>query len=458
MTINSDIRLTQINKQVKQPAVAGFFYPADAIELRQMITKMLSAASVKTDPPKALLAPHAGYIYSGPIAANVYASLEPVKSVIKRVVLLGPAHRVYLKGMAISSATHFATPLGEITIDNELRKRVSAFPQVGLLDEAFAEEHSLEVHLPFLQTVLEDFSLLPMVVGEANENQVAEVLESVWGGDETLIVISSDLSHFHDYQTAKKLDSQTANAIQSMQYEKLGPEQACGCRPVSGLLKIAKQRKLKISILDVRNSGDTAGNHDRVVGYGAFSFLESRQLSKKQHKQLIEIAFASIEHGLQKKEPLIPDLENFPALFAEPRAVFVTLTLDNNLRGCIGNTEPVYPLIIAIAKNAYNAAFCDPRFKKLVAAEFENVELGISILSPKKEIHFDTEKSLLEQIRPGVDGLVISSGTHSATFLPSVWEKIPSAEVFLTQLKIKAGMKPDQLPERAWIYQSDSLS
>ncbi|MGY8815843.1 MAG: AmmeMemoRadiSam system protein B [Gammaproteobacteria bacterium] len=432
------------------------FYPSDAIELQQMVSDMLTNSSVKTPPPKALVAPHAGYIYSGPIAANAYASLIPVKSVIKRVVLLGPAHRVHLQGMAISSATHFSTPLGEIKIDNELNNRISSFHQISVLDKAFTQEHSLEVHLPFLQSVLDDFTLLPIVVGDTHENQVAEVLEAVWGGDETLIVVSSDLSHYQDYQTAKKIDLDTAEAIQSMQYKKLGPHQACGCRPVSGLLKIAKKRNLDISILDVRNSGDTAGSHDKVVGYGAFSFCESSKLNEAQQKLLLDIAYSSIEYGFINTEPLIPHLNKYPQVFTEPRGLFVTLTLNDDLRGCIGNLEAVNSLAIAAAKNAYNAAFCDPRFSKLSKTEFNDIKLGISVLSPKKEIYFDTESGLVAQLRPDIDGLIISSGSHTATFLPIVWDKIPSAEVFLNQLKLKAGMKPDEIPERAWIYQSDN--
>ena len=450
--------MTEINKQVKESAVAGYFYPADVNELQHMVSDMLSGISVKSAPPKALVAPHAGYIYSGPIAAKAYASLSPVRSTIKRVILLGPAHRVYLKGMAISSATHFATPLGEISIDNELKKRVSGFPQVNVINKAFAQEHSLEVHLPFLQTVLEDFTLLPIVVGEANEKEVAEVLESVWGGNETLIVISSDLSHFHDYKTAKQLDNATATAIKTAQYEKIGPQQACGCRGVSGLLKIAKQRNLEIDIVDVRNSGDTAGGHDRVVGYGAFTFHEPTTLSKEKQKLLIDIAYASIAHGLKHNLPLIPKLEDYSPVYAEARGLFVTLNLNDNLRGCIGNTEPAYPLIIAATRNAYNAAFCDHRFNKLSASEFEKIDLSISVLTPKKEIFFDSDKDILAQLRPGVDGLIISSGACSATFLPAVWEKLPSTEVFLTQLKHKAGINPAHVPERAWVYQSDHYS
>ncbi|MEX2353484.1 MAG: AmmeMemoRadiSam system protein B, partial [Gammaproteobacteria bacterium] len=192
-----------------------------------------------------------------------------------RVVLMGPAHRVYLQGVAIPTSAQFATPLGLIDVDRQLRDKVSAFPQVSYMDEAFAQEHSLEVHLPFLQTVLDKFTVLPLVVGDTPPDQVAALLESVWGGDETLIVISSDLSHFHDYETARRLDSETAAYIKTLQGEAIESNRACGCMPMHGLLHLARHKNMTVNILDLKNSGDTAGSRDRVVGYGTFSFHEA---------------------------------------------------------------------------------------------------------------------------------------------------------------------------------------
>jgi len=458
MTTNSDVRLTELSNIVKHPAVAGYFYPDDPQELRHMIEDMLNQAAVHVAPPKALIAPHAGYIYSGPVAAHAYATLLPVKQRITRVVLLGPAHRVYLKGLAISRAGRFATPLGLIEIDQELKNRVTAFPQVSLMDEAFAHEHSLEVHLPFLQTVLDDFTLLPLVVGEATADQVADVLESVWGGEETLIVISSDLSHYHDYETATRLDGTTAMNIRTMQHHKLGPEQACGCRPLHGLLQIAKQKKLEINQLDLRNSGDTAGGRDRVVGYGAFSLHQPHYWPGLEQQQLLlDVAHNSIEQGLRNDRPLQPDISQYPPPLHKYTSLFVTLTLDGKLRGCIGNTEPVFPMVTAAAKYAYGAAFSDPRFPKLSQSEFRDVNLYISVLTEKTDVHFDTEQTLLEQLQPGIHGLVIAKGDSSATFLPSVWESLTQPEDFLAHLKLKAGIGRDQVPDRAWTYLSTSF-
>jgi AmmeMemoRadiSam system protein B len=256
---------------VRKPAVAGHFYPANPNELKQMVNRFLSDAQTINHIPKAIIAPHAGYIYSGPVAASAYASLNPIRHKIKRVILLGPAHRVYIRGLALSSATSFATPLGEIEIDQDAVNLISELPQVSLSDAAHREEHSLEVHLPFLQTLFRNFLLVPLVVGETSPQEVAEVLELLWGYEETLIVISSDLSHYHDYDTANKIDRMTTKAIENLQLEKIGSHQACGCMPLRGMLLIAREKNLQVETLDLRNSGDTAGSQDRVVGYGAYA-------------------------------------------------------------------------------------------------------------------------------------------------------------------------------------------
>lgn len=259
------------NNTIRPAAVAGYFYPDDPGEIKNMISDYMTSANRSSDIPKAIIAPHAGYVYSGPIAANAYAGIEPIKDRIKRVVLLGPAHRVYVKGMALSTADYFASPLGNVAIDKTLHAKALSFDNVVEFDQAHAKEHSLEVHLPFLQILLNEFTLAPILVGDADIKEVARLLDHLWQDDETLIVVSSDLSHFHDYDTAKRIDQKTSGAIESFDTGQIGPKQACGCFPVNGLLNLAEARSLKVQTLDVRNSGDTAGNKDRVVGYGAYS-------------------------------------------------------------------------------------------------------------------------------------------------------------------------------------------
>ena len=257
---------------IRNPAVAGLFYPNDPRELRTMIRDYLDVASAGGSIPKAIIAPHAGYIYSGAVAASVYARLKPARGIITRVLLLGPAHRVGFSGLALSSADYFSTPLGRIAVDSEAVEKISRLPQVRVMDAAHAQEHSLEVHLPFLQEVMGEFRLVALVVGDATPHEVAEVLEKLWGGPETLVVISSDLSHYHNYSTAQKLDRATSSAIEQLRLEDIEYDHACGRNPVNGLLHVARRLGLKAKTIDLRNSGDTAGSHDRVVGYGAYIF------------------------------------------------------------------------------------------------------------------------------------------------------------------------------------------
>ncbi|MDQ2695219.1 MAG: AmmeMemoRadiSam system protein B [Pseudomonadota bacterium] len=259
---------------IRLPAVAGMFYEDDPRKLRDQLRQFLAEADCAGPAPKAIIAPHAGYIYSGPIAASVYARLRPARDRLRRVVLVGPSHRVPFRGLAVSGMEHFVTPLGRIAVDQAAVQMALALPEVGLLEQAHLYEHSLEVHLPFLQEVLDDFTLVPIVVGDAGPAQVGAVLEALWGGPETLIVVSSDLSHYHDYDTARRLDAATTRAIESLRYEDIGHDHACGRNPIRGLLWVARRRGLHGETLDLRNSGDTAGSHDRVVGYGAYAFTE----------------------------------------------------------------------------------------------------------------------------------------------------------------------------------------
>ena len=263
-------------KHIRPAAVAGSFYPGQAAALANNIAALLRATGrpAETAAPKALIVPHAGYVYSGPIAAHAYARLQAAASHTTRVVLLGPAHRVALRGLALPEADGFSTPLGVVEIDADAARAVAALPQVTASADAHAWEHSLEVQLPFLQTVLKAFKLLPLVVGDATPEEVAAVLERVWGGAETLLVISSDLSHYLSYQDARVLDNQTVHAILALSGAPLDHEQACGATPINGLLVAARHHGLHARLLDLRNSGDTAGDRDRVVGYAAIAFHE----------------------------------------------------------------------------------------------------------------------------------------------------------------------------------------
>jgi len=260
--------------RVRPPAVAGTFYPDDPATLGDMLERLLTAAGpvpAAGSWPRAIIAPHAGYVYSGPIAASAYARIAPGRGTIRRVVLLGPAHRVAVRGLAVPTAAAFATPLGEIPLDRAAIERCLSLPGVVVSDAAHAPEHSLEVHLPFLQAVLGEFALVPLVVGDATPEEVAGVLDALWDGPETLIVVSSDLSHYEPYAVAAEMDGATTRAIEALRPDDIHYDQACGRIPVQGLLEIARRRGLAVETLDVRSSGDTAGSRDAVVGYGSWA-------------------------------------------------------------------------------------------------------------------------------------------------------------------------------------------
>lgn len=257
---------------IRKPAVAGSFYPAEPKALHAQVTTLLRAAAAGASVPKAIIAPHAGYIYSGPIAASAYARVAPARGAIRRVVLLGPSHRVAFHGLAAPSVDDLETPLGRIAVDRTAWRQLADLPQFRIDDSPHAREHSLEVQLPFMQEALGEVTVVPLAVGDASPPEVGEVIERLWGGPETLIVISSDLSHYLDYPTAQQMDRATSRAIEQLRYEALDYDSACGRVPVSGLLYVARRLGLKGETIDLRNSGDTAGTRDQVVGYGAYVF------------------------------------------------------------------------------------------------------------------------------------------------------------------------------------------
>jgi AmmeMemoRadiSam system protein B/AmmeMemoRadiSam system protein A len=449
---------------VRKAAVAGTFYPDDPAILRKTVKDYLDKAQSvqqingdKFDAPKALIVPHAGYIYSGPVAASAYCRLLSMRDTIKHVVLLGPCHRVPVGGLALSSARFFETPLGRVPLDPVLHKKIADMAQVFTFDPTHHAEHSLEVHLPFLQSILNDFTLLPIVVGQASPKEVADVLDAVWGGPETLIIISTDLSHYLDYNAAQSLDNRTVQAIETFDLPHIGTDQACGRIPLKGMLEIAKMRNMDITTLDVRNSGDTAGTHERVVGYGAWVLSgghapslqdifanKTKSIVRQYGSTLLQLAAASLKRGLSHHEPVQLDLDSFPPVLTEPGASFVTLEKnDGELRGCIGSLQAHAPLARDIADNAFKAGFKDPRFPPLTVDELTGLTLHISLLSPAFAMEIKDEADLLSQLRPGIDGLIIQDGMRRALFLPSVWEKLPDKRQFLHHLKLKAGLHAD---------------
>jgi MEMO1 family protein len=426
-------------RSVRPAAVAGMFYPRDSRALAAEVDELLGGVeelAPRLGFPKALVVPHAGYIYSGPVAARAYDELACARGIVRRVVLMGPVHRVAVRGLAAPTADAFETPLGAVAVDREALRSLHDLPQVVQSDPAHAMEHSLEVQLPFLQKVLGEFTLVPFAVGTASVEEVAEVLERLWGGAETLIVISTDMSHYHSYEEARNVDAATLARIAAHATD-INHEEACGATPLNGLLSYARKRNIPVRLLAACNSGDTAGGRDRVVGYSSFALYEGGEVSRAEASAtLLKIARNAIEETLFDKGPVSFDA---PWL-RQTGATFVTLMKDGQLRGCIGSLQASRPLAQDVAENALGAAFRDPRFPALSASEWPQCQVEVSLLSTPKPLRFADEADLLQQIRPGEDGLILEAEGRRATFLPQVWESVPDTRAFLNELIRKAGL------------------
>jgi len=473
---------------VRRPAVAGMFYPASARELNADVRAALDLANLGAEPapaPKAIIAPHAGYVYSGPIAASAYVRLAASASGVRRVVLIGPSHRVPLRGLAVPSVEAFETPLGRVPLDRAAIADVLKLPQVCEWDAPHEHEHSLEVHLPFLQVIVPNLTLVPLVAGHASADEVAEVLERLWGGAETLIVVSSDLSHYLDDAAARRADAATCRAIEALDGDAIGEDGACGRVPIRGLLAVARRRQLAVETLDLRNSADTAGDRRRVVGYGAWAFSEpdkrsdepdpggrgegapggseaygTRQMLDRHGTTLVHLAAASIEHGLRCGQALPVAAADFAQELRMPAACFVTLTREGRLRGCVGSLDAHRSLVEDVTANGFAAAFRDDRFPVLTAGERHGLHLSISVLTAPQPLHFADEASLIEQLRPCRDGLIIRSNGCRAVFLPQVWEHLAEPRRFLGELKAKAGLAADHWSSdfQAWRFITECVS
>jgi len=447
-------------ENIRKPAYAGSFYPANKSEIGQTIEILTSKAKDTrfTIPAgkslKALILPHAGYIYSGLTASH--ASLVLSENQFSKVILMGPDHRIGFAGCAISDSDIYETPLGQVRLHKDaakLRLQKELFHFIPVSDK---NEHSLEVVLPFLQIYLNKFELVPIVIGYGDYNKIAEAIDPL-PNDKTLLVASSDLSHFLQYDEAVSRDKETINAILNLEKEKLIKieNSACGKTPILIVMRLADKYGWKPVLIHYSNSGDTAGERSRVVGYASIAFygdssMENNntlnKLTQKQGQTLLKLARKTISEELgikSKQEQILPASDIEDRDLQRRSGTFVTLKIHNQLRGCIGNLDASGPIIKGVKQNAINAAFNDYRFSPLTAKEFENVEIEISILSEPRPLAYKDGKDLINKLRPDVDGVIIRKGHASATFLPQVWEQLKRPEDFLSHLCTKAGLPSD---------------
>ena len=457
---------------VREPVVAGTFYPSAPDKLAAVIDADLSnAADADLQNIRAIIVPHAGYAFSGPIAASAFRQLKGLR--FETVVVIGPSHFVASSKASVSGADAFHTPFGDMALSPKTRELGSRTPfaidargaQYETPEWAFptadpgvkgsvrvdAWEHSVEVEIPFLQRVLPKFLLVPVVMGDVDPEAAASVLAQ-GVDDNTLIVASSDLSHYHRYDDAHKRDARFVDDVLKMDFSGVARGEACGKIPILTLMYLAKTRGWTPHLLDLRNSGDTSGDKSKVVGYAAIVWTASsaatpvaqtQPLPLSERDLLLHIAHEAVDQTAHGKPLTVSNPSAIPAELREPRACFITLQEAGQLRGCIGTLVAEKPVFEAVAIAASEAANRDPRFSPVTADEAKRLHVEISLLTQPEPLGFSSPGELLKKLRPHVDGVVLHIGALEATFLPQVWDDLPNAKTFLEQLSQKAGAARD---------------
>ena len=453
--------------KIRNTAVAGLFYPADIYQLERDIDGYLEMSAPKLGRrPHIMVVPHAGYMYSAEVAAKAYQQLLPFKNKIKNVLILGPAHRVAVKGIALSSADFFKTPLGNVATNKELTQKLSNLPMFKYNDKAHKNEHSLEVQLPFLQKTLKNFNIVPMLYGQVKPEDLAAALLPFLQDNKTLLVVSADLSHYLDDELAKKTDANTAKMV--YEGKLLDEHQSCGATGINTAILLAKAEGLRPFLLDMANSGDVSGDAASVVGYASWVFaggevpkpklskleqqIENMESFIKHNKvELLKIAKRSLLKAVEKKQ-YTPNRKDYSNAIFNKGATFVTLTKKGELRGCMGSLLHNKAVAIDLADNVFAAANEDDRFSPLQKEELQQTTLSVSFLSDYEQIDFLNEDDLLSKIVPNLDGLILRDGDRQGLFLPSVWKQLPTPKEFLSNLKIKAGLSPSYWSPKMKIY------
>jgi len=433
---------------VRKAAVAGQFYPADAKELRKEVLSYLTGGMALLKSPRLMISPHAGFVFSGPVAGKGFATLNKET---RRVFLIGPSHHAWFKGISIPEVTHYQTPLGLVELDLDIVEKLQKNSLVCAAKGAHEPEHCLEVQLPFLQVQLKNFKIIPILTGEIDPVQVADLLFPFLD-ETTLVIASSDLSHYYPNSKARQIDDNTINHILAGKID--GEIDGCGKTPIRVVMHLAHKMSFKPHLLDARTSYETApqyGSASRVVGYASIIYsdksdpelLSSEILQlKAEHKSyLLRLARNSLNSAVQKMS--VTDTVEIPEVLKDNRGCFVTLTSKGDLRGCIGYIEPIKPLYQAVMENAENAALKDPRFPPVTANELANIRVEVSVLTKPQPLKFSTPDELLNKLIPGVHGVILRKGSFQSTYLPQVWEQLPDKMKFLEHLSLKAGMPRD---------------
>lgn len=443
-------------EKVRQPAVAGKFYEGNAERLAETVNGYLALAEEASLPKvKGLVVPHAGYVFSGMVAASGFKQLSNKENSYKTVFLIGASHSKMFDGASIPDFTHYKTPLGLVKVSTKAEK-LREESLIVSVPEAHLAEHSLEVQLPFLQTVLPNVEIVPIVTGNIDPEQLAVVLAD-YLDEETLVIASSDLSHYYSYQEALQLDKKCVEAIPGLDFGEMQHCEACGKIPVLTLMHLSQKMGWQGRALDYRNSGDTFGEKSSVVGYFSAAFFEGQSLSEGEERILLLLARDTLERQLSGQPLPEIDEEMLSEKLKQVQGCFVTLNKQSKLRGCIGHILPQEKLYQCVRENAVAAALFDNRFEPVSIEELPGLEVEISVLTVPELLSYSSLQELIEGLRPEVDGVVMDFEGKISTFLPQVWQQIPDREEFLSQLCLKQGSESDcwTMPEtKIYTYQA----
>lgn len=406
---------------------------------------MLDEYIAQTEKPsdyfsRAIIAPHAGYIFSGRLAVEAYKYLNPAA---KNIFIISPAHYERITGCVISDYDEWETPLGVVNVNTELTQTVAQCCDCSVNNAAFEKEHAVEVHIPIIRKMFPHAQIVPLIYGSENPVSVAKVIASFWNDKDNAFVISSDLSHFYPEAETRKIDNYTAKMIENGEIENFAYEQACGTIGITGLVRFANDKRWSMIRVGMTDSAARTGDYSRVVGYGSWFLYEGNKneyIKKYFSDFVLDVCRNSI--GDPRYEP-----PEHPAVFDEDGACFVTLEKNCQLCGCIGSIIAHQPLIDDLVNNARCAAFRDPRFEPLTREEFEHLDISVSLLTKPEKMTFTDEQDLLNQLVPNRDGLIISDNGYQSVFLPVVWEQLPDKHEFMEHLKLKAGLRPDHFSE-----------
>ncbi|MBN1502707.1 AmmeMemoRadiSam system protein B [Candidatus Woesearchaeota archaeon] len=434
------------NKVIREPVVAGTWYPGTESGLSSTIEEYFSKAKQEElEGIKALIVPHAGYVYSGQVAAQAFNQLQKDYT---KVFIIGANHNAdapYFK-FSVPEATHYKTPLGEVMVSS-ITKELLKNDLFKYVPEAHLS-HIIEIELPFLQKRLSKFEIIPIVTGYVELGDIIQAAQliSKYLDEDTLIVISSDLSHYHTYEEAVNLDNECIKSVEKQDFQNTAKCEACGLSAILILLEISKEKDWKAKIIDYKNSGDVSGEKTRVVGYSAIAFYQE-DISPEDKEFLLKLARETLELYLKDKSK--PRADDVPGRLKEKQGCFVTLEKENQLRGCIGHIIPQESLYECVIENAINAAVNDRRFSPVELEELNDIEIEISALSVPEELEFSSSEELLNKLVPLKHGVILLSGLHQSTYLPQVWEQLPEKELFLSQLCIKGGASSDCWEEQS---------